>query len=82
MRLTGKLLVDTETGRQYACKECLNTNHLDSCVILEGIDTVYHRPLYKVQDAVDDDDFEIERELHNSGKFEHRKTMVDEDVVP
>lgn len=82
MRLTEKLLVDAESGRQYACKECLNTNHIDSCVKLVGIDTEYHRPLYKVQDRIDDGDFEIERDLHNRGSFGQKRELIDEDVVP
>jgi len=79
MRITGKLLKD-DLGRRFACRECMNTKHTDSCIKIEAIDCVYHKPIYKIKDQIEEDKIEVVRDLNDSKPLEQPKTFIDDEV--
>lgn len=80
MRVTGKLLRETESGKEFGCRECLNTSHADNCVVLEAVDTEYHQRHQDVQDRVNGGELEVVRELHNNEYPRTPRVIVSEDV--
>lgn len=81
MRITGKLLKNTDTGKEFAARECLNNRHKDNCLILEAVDTEYHHPRDYVENLVGDDgNLKVMRELHDK-EYPHNRRMIVNDEI-
>lgn len=77
MRVTGKLLKNTETGKEFACRESHETTIPDDAVVLEGIDIEYVYPRSYVEDLVGEAGrLEVVRELHNKDYPYQRRRIV------
>lgn len=80
-RLAGKLLRNTKTGKEFACRECFNTDFDDDTLVLESIDIEYYYPRAYVLGLVGDDgNLEIVRDLHNKHYPFIRRRVVEKSV--
>lgn len=78
MRVTGKLLKNTETGKEFACRESVQTDIPDDAVLLQSIDIEYIYPRDYVQRMVGDGGrLEVVRDLHNKEyPFQRRRIIA------
>jgi len=76
---TGNVIENAENGKQYGCRECMNTDHVDDCVILFGIDTEHHVKLEHVKNMVEGGNHRVIRELYGAYPFS-KKQIVNEGV--
>ena len=81
MRVTGKLLKNTETGKEFACRETNETSLPDDAVLLQSIDIEYVYPIDYVQNLCGEEGkLEVVRDLHNKEYPYQRKRIVAEQI--